>query len=95
MLAGTLGTGYLSRITGIIPVLAIQGAGYVVAGLVMLILLGAGAGARPVGRRQEGAERFGEGGRVLVAADEGLRPLTLGANAAMHLQARWRRLLQE
>ena len=73
VLAGTPGAGYLSRITGIIPVLAIQGAGYVVAGLVMLILLGAEPG-RPVSR-PEGAGRFGEGERVLVAADKGLRPL--------------------
>jgi hypothetical protein len=36
VLAGTLGAGYLSRLAGIVPVLAIQGAGYVVAGLVML-----------------------------------------------------------
>ena len=71
VLAGTLGAGYLSRITGIIPVLAIQGASYVVAGLVMLILLG----AQPGRRAAEGAGRFGEGERVLVAADEGLRPL--------------------
>jgi hypothetical protein len=36
VLAGTLGAGYLSRFAGIIPVLAIQGGGYVVAGLAML-----------------------------------------------------------
>jgi hypothetical protein len=39
ILAGTLGAGYLSRVVGIIPVLAIQGGGYVVAGLVMLAWL--------------------------------------------------------
>jgi hypothetical protein len=39
VLAGTLGSGYLSRLAGIIPVLAVQGAGYVVAGLVMLVWL--------------------------------------------------------
>ena len=39
VLAGTLGSGYLSRIAGIIPVLAVQGAGYVVAGLAMLVWL--------------------------------------------------------
>ena len=39
VLAGTLGSGYLSRLAGIIPVLAVQGAGYVVAGLAMLIWL--------------------------------------------------------
>ena len=37
VLAGTLGAGYLSRVVGIVPVLAIQGGGYVVAGLVMLV----------------------------------------------------------
>jgi hypothetical protein len=35
VLAGTLGAGYLSRVAGIVPVLAVQGAGYVVAGLFM------------------------------------------------------------
>ena len=39
ILAGTLGAGYLSRAVYIIPLLAIQGGGYVVAGLVMLIWL--------------------------------------------------------
>jgi len=42
VLAGTLGAGYLSRVAGIIPVLAVQGAGYVVAGLVMLRCLKGG-----------------------------------------------------
>jgi Na+/melibiose symporter-like transporter len=37
VLAGTLGAGYLSRLAGIIPVLAVQGGGYVVAGLAMLV----------------------------------------------------------
>ncbi len=39
ILAGTLGAGYLSRVAGIMPVLAIQGGGYVVAGLGMLLWL--------------------------------------------------------
>jgi hypothetical protein len=39
VLAGTLGAGYLSRLAGIIPVLTIQGGGYVVAGLAMLAWL--------------------------------------------------------
>src|SRR2546430_2887622 len=39
VLAGTLGAGYLSRLAGIIPVLAVQGGGYVVAGLAMLVWL--------------------------------------------------------
>jgi len=41
VLAGTLGAGYLSRLAGIVPVLAIQGAGYVVAGLVVFLCLAA------------------------------------------------------
>jgi len=44
VLAGTLGAGFLSRYAGIVPVLAIQGAGYVVAGLAMLAWLRGGAG---------------------------------------------------
>jgi Na+/melibiose symporter-like transporter len=44
VLAGTLGAGFLSRYAGIVPVLAIQGAGYVVAGLAMLARLREGAG---------------------------------------------------
>ena len=44
VLAGTLGAGYLSRLAGIIPVLAVQGAGYVVAGLAMLVWLKAEPG---------------------------------------------------
>jgi len=44
ILAGTLGAGYLSRFAGIIGVLAIQGGGYVVAGLAMLIWLKDGVG---------------------------------------------------
>jgi hypothetical protein len=39
ILAGTLGAGFLSRYVGIIPVLAIQGAAYVIAGLAMLAWL--------------------------------------------------------
>jgi Na+/melibiose symporter-like transporter len=39
ILAGTLGAGYLSRSVGIVGVLAIQGGGYVVAGLAMLAWL--------------------------------------------------------
>ncbi len=39
VLAGTMGAGYLSKFAGIVPVLAIQGGGYVVAGLVMLVHL--------------------------------------------------------
>jgi MFS family permease len=36
VLAGTLGAGYLSRFAGIIPVLALQGLGYVISGLALL-----------------------------------------------------------
>jgi Na+/melibiose symporter-like transporter len=39
VLAGTLAAGYLSRLAGIIPVLAIQGGSYVAAGLAMLVWL--------------------------------------------------------
>jgi predicted MFS family arabinose efflux permease len=54
VLAGTLGSGYLSRLAGIIPVLAVQGAGYVVAGLAMLVWLKEEPGepASASGRRQ-------------------------------------------
>ena len=62
ILAGTLGAGYLSRLAGIIPVLAIQGAGYVVAGLVMLVWLAgnaepprSGGGSGPGDSEQAGA----------------------------------------
>ncbi len=44
VLAGTLGAGFLSRYAGIVPVLAVQGAGYVVAGLAMLAWLREGTG---------------------------------------------------
>ena len=54
VLAGTLGAGYLSRIAGIVPVLAIQGGGYVVAGLVMLRCL------REGGLREGGLRKGGE-----------------------------------
>ena len=57
VLAGTLGAGYLSRVAGIIPVLAVQGVGYVIAGLAILVWLkeepgdpaGTGGGARSQG----------------------------------------------
>jgi hypothetical protein len=50
ILAGTLAAGYLSRVAGIIPVLAQQGGGYVVAGLVLLIrLAGEQADSSPAG----------------------------------------------
>src|SRR5439155_1489872 len=63
VLAGTLGSGYLSRLAGIIPVLAVQGAGYVVAGLAMLVWL-----------KEEPGERAGVGaqrqdGPALVTAE--------------------------
>ena len=73
VLVGTLGAGYLSRFAGIVPVLAIQGGGYVVAGLAMLIWLR----AEPAGSGSDdgAAEAPGDGELTLVAADEGLRPL--------------------
>ena len=72
VLAGTLGAGYLSRFVGIVPVLAVQGAGYVVAGLVMLAWLKDGADPPvPAADRDEA----GQGELTLIAADEGFRPL--------------------
>jgi Na+/melibiose symporter-like transporter len=44
ILAGTIVAGFLAQVVGIIPVLAFQGGGYVVAGLAMLIVLRAEAG---------------------------------------------------
>jgi MFS family permease len=63
VLAGTLGSGYLSRLAGIIPVLAVQGGGYVVAGLAMLVWLKEEPG-EPVGAS---AQRQGE--PALVTAE--------------------------
>src|SRR5579862_7380910 len=39
VLAGTLGAGFLSRFAGIIPVLAVQGAAYIAAGIAMFVWL--------------------------------------------------------
>jgi Na+/melibiose symporter-like transporter len=47
VMVGTLGAGFLGQYVGIIPVLAVQGAGYVVAGLAMLITLPAAARSQP------------------------------------------------
>jgi Na+/melibiose symporter-like transporter len=63
VLAGTLGAGFLSRYAGIVPVLAIQGAGYVVAGLAMLARLREGAGQ---GNRS-GSVDDGDGHLVLLS----------------------------
>jgi MFS family permease len=73
ILAGTLGAGYLSRFAGIIAVLAIQGGGYVVAGLAMLIWLR--AEPAPSGNDHRAAEARGHGEHALVGADEGIRAL--------------------
>jgi predicted MFS family arabinose efflux permease len=73
VLAGTLGAGYLSRFAGIIPVLAIQGAGYVVAGLAMLIWLR--AEPVPSASDHEAAEASGHSEQALVGADEGIGAL--------------------
>jgi len=73
VLAGTLAAGYLSRLAGIIPVLAVQGGGYVVAGLAMLTWLRtepAGSGSD-----HDAAEAPGDGALALVVADEGPWPL--------------------
>jgi Na+/melibiose symporter-like transporter len=67
VLAGTLGAGYLSRVAGIVPVLAIQGAGYVVAGLVMLHCLKEGeehVSLSPDARREKVHAAAYPGGRV-------------------------------
>ena len=72
VLAGTLAAGYLSRLAGIIPVLAVQGGGYVVAGLAMFIWLRPEPG--PVSRATEAP---GHDERALVAADEGVGPAPL------------------
>jgi Na+/melibiose symporter-like transporter len=55
VLAGTLAAGYLSRVAGIIPVLAIQGAGYVAAGIAMFVWLKDDPGSGPP--RSFGAEQ--------------------------------------
>jgi len=47
VMVGTVGAVFLGQYVGIIPVLAVQGAGYVVAGLAMLITLPAAARSQP------------------------------------------------
>ena len=57
VLAGTLGAGYLSRPLGIVPVLAVQGAGYVLAGAGLLLWLRAPREtAAPAGNHVVGQE---------------------------------------
>jgi hypothetical protein len=63
VLAGTLGAGYLSRLAGIIPVLAVQGGGYVVAGLAMLVWIKEEPG------EPADAGALSQGEPALVAAD--------------------------
>ena len=75
VLVGTLGAGYLSRLAGIVPVLAIQGGGYVVPGLAMLIWLRDTAEPAGAGTSHGAAEAPGDGDLALVVAEEGLRPL--------------------
>ncbi len=67
VLAGTLAAGYLSRVAGIIPVLAIQGAGYIAAGIAMFVWLKEDPGSGPP--RSVGAEQ------VPAAASEDLGAL--------------------
>jgi Na+/melibiose symporter-like transporter len=55
VLVGTLAAGYLSRFAGIIPVLAIQGAGYIAAGIAMFVWLKNDPGSGPP--RSAGAEQ--------------------------------------
>ncbi|MGH3254654.1 MAG: MFS transporter [Streptosporangiaceae bacterium] len=64
VLAGTLAAGYLSRVAGIIPVLAIQGAGYVAAGIAMFVWLREDSGS--------GAARPADAEPVPAVADEDL-----------------------
>jgi MFS family permease len=51
ILAGTVVAGFLAQVVGIVPVLAFQGGGYVVAGLAMVVVLRgeASTAARPAG----------------------------------------------
>jgi hypothetical protein len=62
VLAGTLGAGYLSRLAGIIPVLAVQGGGYVVAGLALLAWL------KEESSQPRAVGVAGEAGKALVGA---------------------------
>lgn len=73
VLAGTLGAGYLSRFAGIIPVLAIQGGGYVVAGLAMLAWLKDSPDSDTSGPDGGEPARFSGTGQAPVVADEVLR----------------------
>jgi hypothetical protein len=57
------------RFFGIIPVLAIQGAGYVVAGLAMLAWLKDGAGPPKSWGDRDDADIPGDGEQALVVAD--------------------------
>jgi len=77
VLVGTLAAGYLSRFVGIVPVLAVQGAGYVVAGLVMLAWLKDGADPPVPAADRDEADRdeADQDELTLIAADEGFRPL--------------------
>jgi MFS family permease len=47
ILAGTVCAGLLGQVAGIVPVLAAQGGGYVVAGVAMALALGPAASRRP------------------------------------------------
>jgi MFS family permease len=75
VLAGTLGAGFLSRFVGIIPVLAIQGGGYVVAGLAMLVWLKQEPPQAPSADPASPAEEASPAGDALLAPDEGIRAL--------------------
>jgi predicted MFS family arabinose efflux permease len=77
-LAGTLGAGFLSRPLGIVPVIAVQGAGYVLAGLAMLTWLTAG-------NRSPSLQSVAEGNLLPVISMRGLagvrrRSVCLGPN---------------
>jgi len=67
VLAGTLGAGFLSRFAGIIPVLAIQGAAYVAAGIAMFVWLKEDPGS--------GASAPADAEQVAAATDQDLKAL--------------------
>jgi predicted MFS family arabinose efflux permease len=74
ILAGTVGAGFLGQAVGIIPILAVQGGGYVVAGLAMAVVL------RERGKSRSAASP--EVGATLEAAAPPDAGATLEAGAA-------------
>jgi Na+/melibiose symporter-like transporter len=68
VMVGTLGAGLLAQFVGIIPVLAVQGASYMVAGFVMLVTLPAAS------RQQEAAETRTNGPNAMVMSASRTNP---------------------